>query len=89
MPLKSVGGKKLKSVRLLVEVRLQLRLRSCNLHKKWDSWTDLEGFSIKVPDIEPTDSAKTLNKTRPAPFNGISEACRARAGSEDERDALL
>lgn len=42
-----------------------------------------------MPDIEPTDSAKTLNKTRPAPFNGISEACRARAGSEDERDALL
>lgn len=37
-------------------------------------------------DIGPTDSAKTLNKTRSAPFNGISEACRARAGSKDERD---
>lgn len=40
-----------------------------------------------MPDIEPTDSAKMLNKTRSAPFNGISEACRARAGSKDERDA--
>lgn len=42
-----------------------------------------------MPDIEPTDSAKTLNKTRSAPFNGISEACRTRAGSKDERDAKV
>ena len=38
-------------------------------------------------DIEPTDSAKTLNSTRSAPFIGVSKACRARAGSKDERDA--
>lgn len=66
-----------------------LRLCSCNLHNKRDSCTYLEVFTFKVPDIEPTDSAKTLNKTGSAPFNGISEACRARAGSKDDRDALL
>lgn len=38
-------------------------------------------------DKEPTDSAKKLNKSRSAPLNGISEACRAHAGSKDKRDA--
>lgn len=55
--------------------------------KKKNSCTYLEGVTIKVPDIETTDSAETLNKTRSAPFNGISEACRDRARSKDERDA--
>lgn len=40
-----------------------------------------------MPGIEPTDSAKMLNKTRSAPFNGISEACGARAASKEKRDA--
>lgn len=35
--------------------------------KKKNYCTYLEGFTIKVPDIEPTDSAKMLNKTRSAP----------------------
>lgn len=91
MPLISVGGKKLKSVRLLVKVRLQARdyvLAICTKKKKKkNSCIYLEGFTIKVPDIETTDSAETLNKTRSAPFNGISEACRDRARSKDERDA--
>lgn len=37
--------------------------------------------------MEPPDSAKKLNKAGCAPFNGISEACRAHAGSKDKRDA--
>lgn len=37
--------------------------------------------------MEATDSAKKLNKAGSVPFNGISEACRAHAGSKDKRDA--
>lgn len=54
---------------------------------KKNSCIYLECFTIKVPDMEATDSAKKLNKAGSVPFNGISEACRAHAGSKDKRDA--